>query len=404
MEVLLGQGNGTFQPTTPISLGSLQPSALVAGDFNGDGRADLVVAGQVTGQFGEDDENELEVLLGDGDGTFQATTPIDMGNFALNGTLRMSLVAGDFTGDGLTDLALAGVDQFSSEGEVEVLLGQGDGTFQPMTPIGLGWLQPSALVAGDFTGDGLTDLALAGVDQLSSQGEVEVLPGQGDGTFHLMTPISLGSLQPSALVAGDFNDDGRAGLAVAGSDGPLGSGLPQTEVEMLPGHGDGTFETTMPINLGYLPIALESFPLQVALEAGDFAGDGRVEFAVVESANEQTVDQVAVVEVLAGQGDGTFQASAPIGLGDDLSVSAQVTGDFTGDGRDDLALVGVDLSGGQGELDVRLGQGDGTFGVSTPIVLGNLQPFSLVAGDFTGDGRDDIAVAGQDDSTGRNRG
>ena len=77
-----------------------------------------------------------------------------------------------------------------------MLPGQGDGTFETTTPISLGTLEPSSLVAGDFTGDGRADLAVAGDDSSSGQGEVEVLLGKGDGTFQAPTPINLGNLAP----------------------------------------------------------------------------------------------------------------------------------------------------------------------------------------------------------------
>ena len=99
-------------------------------------------------------------------------------------------------------------------------------------------------MTGDFNGDGRADLAVAGFDP-SGQGEVEVLLGAGDGTFHAAPPISTGLVRTSALVTGDFNGDGRADLAVAGYD-PSGQG----EVEVLLGAGDGTFQAAAPINTG----------------------------------------------------------------------------------------------------------------------------------------------------------
>ena len=86
-----------------------------------------------------------------------------------------------------------------------MLLGNGDGTFQTTAPKNLGDVFPSFLVAGDFNGDGRADLAVAGVDSTSDQGEVEVLLGHGDGTFQSTPPINLGTLAPWYLVAGDFN-------------------------------------------------------------------------------------------------------------------------------------------------------------------------------------------------------
>ena len=136
------------------------PYALVAGDFNGDGRTDLAVA-----NIGS---NDVSVLLGNGDGTFQ-----DQVRYAA-GDEPFALVAGDFNGDGRTDLAVAN----AGSNDVSVLLGNGDGTFQDQVRYAAGD-EPFALVAGDFNGDGRTDLAVANYDS----GDVSVLLGNGDGTF-----------------------------------------------------------------------------------------------------------------------------------------------------------------------------------------------------------------------------
>jgi hypothetical protein len=379
VEVLLGNGDGTFQATTPISLGTLSPSSVVAGEFTGDGRADLAIAGSDTSS-GED---EVEVLLSNGDGTFQATTPTDLGSLFPD-----FLVTGDFTGDGSTDLAVAGSDTSSGEDEVEVLLGQGDGTFQATTPTDLGSLSPDSLVTGDFTGDGSTDLAVAGSDTSSGEDEVEVLLGQGDGTFQATTPINLGTLFPSSLVAGDFNGDGRADLAVTGSSFSSSSSL--NEVEVLLGKGDGMFQTPSLINLGPL------FPSSV--EAGNLTADGRTDLVV---AGSEFFSLQSAAEVLLGQSDGTFETPRPIDLGT-LSPSSVVASDFNGDGNTDLAVAGFDSASGQDEVDVLLGSGGATFETPTPVSLGTLSPSSLAAGDFTGDGSTDLAVAGFDSAWGQN--
>ena len=199
-------GSGTYTLTTeltgslqsdalPLAISSPNPASLVAGDFTGDGRTELAVAGSdpISGQ------SDVEVLRGQGDGSLQAAPPIILGSF--DSTFQSALVAGDFTGDGRTDLAVVGVDTSSGQSEVEALLGNGDGTFQSTPPINLGTLYPSSLVAGDFNGDGRTDLAVAGSDSSSGQNEVEVLLGNGDGTFQSTTPINLGSflsIRPSS--------------------------------------------------------------------------------------------------------------------------------------------------------------------------------------------------------------
>ena len=335
----------------------------MTGDYNGDGRVDLAVAGaDPSGQ------GEVEVLLGAGDGTFRAAPPISTGLFSPS-----SFVTGDFNGDGRTDLAVAEFSSSSGQGEVEVLLGAGDGTFRAAPPISTGLFSPSALVTGDYNGDGRVDLAVAGADP-SGQGEVEVLLGAGDGTFRAAAPISIGLFSPSALVTGDFSDDGRVDLAVAGAD-PSGQG----EVEVLLGAGDGTFRAAAPISTGLFSPS--------ALVTGDYNGDGRVDLAVAGADPSGQGE----VEVLLGAGDGTFRAAAPISIGL-FSPSALVTGDFNDDGRVDLAVAGADPSG-QGEVEVLLGAGDGTFRAAAPISTGLFSPSALVTGDYNGDGRPDLAYA-----------
>ena len=141
VSVLLGDGDGTFQPPVNYAAGINDVTALVAGDFNGDGRVDLAVAGNNVAGAGI-----VSVLLGNGDGTFQRPVTIAAG---INDVT--ALVAGDFDGDGRVDLAVAG-NNVAGAGVVAVLLGDGDGTFQPPVNYAAGTIFPSALVAGDFDG------------------------------------------------------------------------------------------------------------------------------------------------------------------------------------------------------------------------------------------------------------
>ncbi len=211
-----GQGASTWtsmltpadSPSLPIPVGGYA-DAIVAGDFTGDGYLDLAVA-NVGGT--------VSVLLGNGDGTFQPQVTYAVGQ------LPHAIVAGDFTGDGRTDLAVANYQ----DNTVSVLLGNGDGTFQPQVTYAVG-AAPDAMVAGDFTGDGRTDLAVANYQDET----VSVLLGNGDGTFQPQVTYAVGSF-PDAIVAGDFTGAGRTDLAVANYLG--------NTVSVLLGNGDGTFQ------------------------------------------------------------------------------------------------------------------------------------------------------------------
>src|SRR5208337_2195332 len=213
-------------PFQPLPDSGTAPYAIVAGDFTGDGRTDLAVANFST--------NDVSVLLGNGDGTFQNAVQYAVG------TGPYAIVAGDFTGDGRTDLAVAN----TGSDDVSVLLGNGDGTFQNQVPYATGF-EPSAIVVGDFNGDGRTDLAVANY----GSNDVSVLLGNGDGTFQNQARYAAG-FGPSALVVGDFDGDGDGltDLAVANYF--------SNDLTVLLGNGDGTFQNQVRYAAGFGPSAL----------------------------------------------------------------------------------------------------------------------------------------------------
>ncbi len=352
VSVLLSNGDGTFAPPVNYAVGS-QPWALVEGDFTGDGRIDLAVVNN-----GGYPDGTVSVLLDNGDGTFQPQV-----TYAVGSDPR-AIVAGDFTGDGHLDLAVA---NYLSD-TVSMLIGNGDGTFQSQVTYAVG-RNPDALVAGDFTGDGHLDLAVVN----SSSSTVSMLLGHGNGTFAPQVTYTVGS-NPQSIVAGDFNDDGHLDLAVSGFAG----------VQILLGNGEGTFQAASTAANG----------IDGALVACSITGDGHLDLAVVSY-------EANIVSVLLGNGDGTFQPPVIYSLG--ASPSALVSGDFIGDGRIDLAVVmsytpgGTPLTG----VSLLLGYGDGTFlplGGPTGNAVGTA-PGSVAAGDFTGDGRIDLAVVNRGDNT-----
>jgi len=354
VDFLQGNGDGTFQTPVTYTVGP-DPSSIVAGEFTGDGRTDLAVA-----NYGD---NTVSVLVGNGNGTFQAQVTYAAGSSP------SSIVAGDFTGDGRTDLAVAN----NGDNTVSVLEGNGNGTFQE--PAG-DYIGASAyqVATGDFNGDGNLDLAVINNDS----NNLSILLGNGDGTFQTATTIALpaGIISPEAIVTADFNGDGRTDLAVAEGYG----------VSVFLGNGDGTFQSLPPI-----PVAGGAF----GIAAGDFAGNGRVDLAVSSLLYN-------TVTILLNNGDGTFQTGQTILLGDPNdppSLGPIVAGDFNGDGRLDLAVASVPyvLGSGSGtdDITVLLGNGNGTFQPQQPTSLGELgfSNLFMVAGDFRNDGRTDLAVA-----------
>jgi hypothetical protein len=186
--VLLGNGNGSFQAQQTFAVGN-GPDAVAAGDINGDGKLDLAVV--------NNSSNSASLLLGNGNGTFRPQI-----TFGAPGAY--SLVMGDFNGDSKLDLVLGSLSQSS----LTVLLGRGNGTFQSQGSFSVAAV-PVSLVEGDFNADGRSDLAVAN----QGPGTVSELRGNGDGTFQHPVLYDVGTT-PETLAAGDFDGNGLLDLAV----------------------------------------------------------------------------------------------------------------------------------------------------------------------------------------------
>ena len=320
-------------------------SGVAVGDFNKDGNMDLVVANV--------NANSISVLLGNGDGTFQAHV-----DYA-TGIWPESVAVGDFNGDGKPDLAVANFYGNS----ISILLGNGDGTFQAQVEYATASF-PSPVAVGDFNRDGKLDLAVAS----SQDNNVSVLLGNGDGTFQPPVNYSAGS-GPSSVAVGDFNGDGRLDLVVADQGTTNGD----NKINVLLGNGDGTFQPAVSYNTG---------PNPTSVAVADFNADGKLDLVVATNGNISN----NTVSILLGNGDGTFQAHVDYQTGSSNPSSVAV-GDFNGDGK--LDLVVADLF----SADVRLllGNGNGTFGTAASYAAG-AGSSSVAVGDFNDDGRLDIAV------------
>jgi hypothetical protein len=288
--IALGNGDGTFQTPVPypISFPDVIVAPIITGDFNGDGKLD-VIAG-------------LTVLLGNGDGTFQqgVTLPASIGSL---------LVAGDFNSDGKLDFA--GFDNTICQ--FTVMLGNGDGTFQAQTPIQVvspGVYSFGTIVAADFNGDGVLDLAINGDGEEHGGSFLPTLLGNGDGTFQTALfggDGAQGNLGP--VTAADFNGDGRQDLA-----GSFSFGRPD-EPPQTPGLAVGLGNGAGAFTFNNYPNPESSY----SIFSGDFNADGRLDLAM---------DSM----IALGNGNGTFQTPAIVAAG----TFTQAVGDFNGDGRPDL--------------------------------------------------------------------
>jgi hypothetical protein len=341
---ILHNTGGSFSPPVAVVVGQL-PTFVTAADLNLDGRVDLIVGGYL----------EVHVLRGVGNGTFQAASTVEAG------LAPTAVAAADFNGDGRPDLAVA-------DDGIAVITGKGEGTFATAPAYGVG-ASPPAVVVGDFNRDGTLDLAAP--HATGPNGRVRILLGTGTGKFRLSRDIPVGK-GPTAAVAADLNGDSAPDLAVAnGSD---------DTVSVLLNNGGGFFFAPQTFAAGTRP---------VSLAAADFDGDGVPDLAVVNG-----VVGTGTIRVLLGHGDGTFGPAQVYTVGKEPTSVA--TADLNGDGRPDLAVANADSGSFQkSTVSVLLNQGGGTFGAAVGYAVG-LDPQAVVAGDFNGDGRPDLAVANKD--------
>jgi hypothetical protein len=334
---------------TSFPTSSLSSFSVAAGDFNEDGKLDLVGA-----------NGGLQIALGNGDGTFAAPT-----SYAAVSNTRYVAVY-DINGDGHLDvIALGSNNQTTYQSYLAVLLGNGDGTFQAAQTFYAGH-ESLGLALGDFNGDGIADIvtANAGIDNT-----VGVFLGYGNGTFHARVTYPVAAVH--SVSVGDVNGDGHLDLIASTATG----------ISVLLGAGDGTFATA---------VAHAGGSISEQAVGGDFNADGKLDVATANFGSSN-------MTVFLGNGDGTFQPAVayvtnftPNPQGSDpISITS---GDFNGDGIEDLA-VGANNEGST----YFLGNGDGTFqplGALNTVDSNSIaQNWGIVSGDFDGDGLDDLAVA-----------
>jgi len=403
--IMLGNGDGTFQAEKDYPAGGV-PSAFTAFDLNGDGIPDLTFANMATNSVSGGTPGLTSVLLGNGDGTFQAAVNYPSGaNIA-------GIAAGDVTGDKIPDLVVS----HWFDATIALQKGNGDGTFQPeqqiSTDISLG---SQFLQLIDLNGDGKLDLLMSSVDN----GGAAVLMGNGDGTFQPFEAYATGG-QPYFFAVADVNGDRNNDLAVSDSYGNYAT--------ILLGNGDGTFSPRKNLPVDSLLASINTLNAYVnSATLGDFDGDGKLDVAVSLSTQpgiavlpgngdgtfREPLTSVSILSgtvipssaadfnrdghldllvsgttLLPGKGDGTF--GTPISVNSDSDICSFVVGDFNGDGYPDLVDVGNGYDESQ-PLQVFLGNGDGTFQPARRSWNLTSIPDQSVAGDFNHDGKLDLA-------------
>jgi uncharacterized repeat protein (TIGR01451 family) len=341
-----------FRPAVTYSVGAGTGSVVLA-DFNGDNRVDAAVVNNLAGT--------VSILLGNADGTFTAATPptYTAGNGA------GAVVVSDLDGDGNADIIVAN----SNDASLSILLGKGDGTFQPAvrysTNVANGG--PSGLKVADVNGDGIPDVLVGE----GNSNVVTLFLGNGNGAFQAPRQITVGN-QPGDISVADINGDGLADL-ITGNYG-------DNTLTVMLGNGNGTFRAA--------PNLAINNPQQITV--ADLNGDGFADLAV-PSFDINT--GIGSVYVFLGKGDGTFQqpTSYPVGL----YAGNLVIGDVNGDGKLDLIVSNDGTSASNSSVSVLLGNGNGSFQSAVNYAVPHAQ--GAVIADFNKDGVSDLMVTDYDD-------
>jgi hypothetical protein len=345
-DVMLNNGGGTFGAKVAYPVAG-QTQDVAAGDFNSDGKMDLVVTINTP-------QTSLSLLLGNGDGTFNAA--INFPN--TSGFDSPSVVATDLNNDGKLDVVLMhSIACFTAPcvaaETISVMLGNGDGTFQPTREIAAAQ-HMHRMTAGDFNRDGTKDLAIG-----SENTKLHILLGVGDGTFARLPEMTLipgGDLFSASndVDVADFNGDTIQDLVVA-----LGNG--RGNVALL-GNGDGTFRQSFQITEN----AVRS-PLNLAV--ADFNLDGFQDIA-----RAMGDASLGLMEIANGNGDGTFQAPVRYLMPPNQSSLGGIfitASDFNGDAKPDVALL---VGGASPALSVSINTSGPAPITSTPAATSTVGP------------------------------
>lgn len=338
---------------------------------------------------------------------FTSTVPYDSGGHAAT-----SVAIGDLNGDGSLDFVVANnhcpgtKDCFPGDGQVAVLLRNVDGTLQVLGTYAVGGYPAMALAIGDVNNDGKLDLVVATrctvggkADCPDQQSLLTVLLGNGDATFRAGGTYPSGGSYVSSVAIGDVSGDGYADIVVANScETPCNGLYPPGLVSVLLNNADGTFQAPVSYGSGgWVYRSIWSPTTSVAI--GDVNGDSKPDLVVTNGCGDSSCATGGGVGVLIGNGGGTFQSAITyrweVG---GVQQPGVVIGDFNGDGKQDLAVTGEDY------LSVLIGNGDSTFQSAVTYHVGGLFGASVAVGDVNGDGHPDLITVSYMQSPSNQRG
>src|SRR5258706_1149445 len=276
------------------------------------------------------------------------------------GSVPLGIAIGDMNSDGKLDLVVAN----NYDNPVSVLLGKGDGRFEPKRDFGTGYA-PAAVAVADLNADGKLDVVVANNGDLeygSPDGSTSVLLGNGDGTLQTRTDYATG--HSFSVAIGLLNGDTTPDLAVAHGPG----------VSVWIGNGNGTF-----VPGGDYGTA--SYRIAVAI--GDLNGDTKADLVTANTGGPN-----GSISMFLGDGSGVFASSTDVPTLGTMNPSMVALGDLNGDHKVDLVTRSDTLGGA---VAVLLGNGNGTFAPKVAYAAG--YPQAVAIGDVSGDGKPDLVVA-----------
>jgi hypothetical protein len=366
--ILLGNGDGTFQAATLFDIGVPGGNTVTVGDLNHDGKLDLIVASA----------GWVSVLLGNGDGSVKPAVVYTTGGGLYEGGSVPPILV-DLKGDGKLDVIVVNQTTGNNhEGSAAVFLGNGDGSLQPVKDYDSGGFFVSSIAVADLNHDGIKDIvvlncAASGAEDCSSGGGTAgVLMGKGDGTFGAVQSYVRGELgsYTSPVTVADYNGDGVPDILIGNTclskQGECGA---DATVGLFAGYGDGTFHPAVNYDSGGPDVG--------SIAVTDVYGDGKLDLLL---------GNWGEVGVLRGNGDGTFRYPDSYVNVSDFGVGVQVA-DVNGDGIPDI------ISSGHGSVlyvSLLLGNGNG-FTASIVFESGSSP---VVVSDLNHDGRPDLIAPG----------